>query len=292
MEQRKRLRALVEAPEILVLPGAYDALSAKIMEQAGFNGVYFTGYGQSASCLGMPDVGLLTMTEMAARAARTAAALTVPLVCDGDTDFGNAVNVVRTVREYERAGAAAIQLEDQTFPKKCGHMTGRQVIPAEEMAEKIRAAAAARQDPDFLIIARTDTRTTLGVEEAIRRARLYAEAGADLLFVESLESAEEMREVNRRLPLPTVANMVEGGRTPMFTNAKLSEFGYNLIIYPTASVYVTTKAMVDLWEGMRRDDTTETLMDTMIPFAQFNEIVGLPEIRAIEANYATGRVVK
>ena len=182
MEQRKQLRALVEAPEILVLPGAYDALSAKIMEQAGFNGVYFTGYGQSASCLGMPDVGLLTMTEMAARAARTAAALTVPLVCDGDTGFGNAVNVVRTVREYERAGAAAIQLEDQTFPKKCGHMTGRQVIPAEEMAEKIRAAAAARQDPDFLIIARTDARTTLGVEEAIRRARLYAEAGADLLF--------------------------------------------------------------------------------------------------------------
>ena len=278
MEQRKRLRALVEAPEILVLPGAYDALSAKILEQAGFDGVYFTGYGQSASCLGAPDVGLMTMTEMAERAARTAAALTVPLVCDGDTGFGNAVNVVRTVREYERAGAAAIQLEDQTFPKKCGHMTGRQVIPAEEMAEKLRAAAAARRDPDFLIIARTDARTTLGLEEAIRRARLYAEAGADLLFVESLESPEEMREVNRRLPLPTVANMVEGGRSPALTAAELQELGYAAVLFPVASVYAAAWAVRGLADTLRRTGTTAGWSGQMMDFADFNRLVGLEEV--------------
>lgn len=178
------------------------------------------------------------------------------------------------------------------MPKKCGHMVGREVISKEEMVGKIKAAVDARQG-DMMIMARTDARTVFGIEEALERAHAYKEAGADILFVESPESEEEMRRINTELPdVLTLANMVEGGRTPMFTNAKLSEFGYNLIIYPTASVYVTTKAMVDLWEGMRRDDTTETLMDTMIPFAQFNEIVGLPEIRAIEANYATGRVVK
>lgn len=177
MEARKRLRELVDAKEILVLPGAYDALSARLAEAAGFPCVYMTGYGQSASKLGAPDVGLMTMSEMVERAKDMCAAVSVPVICDGDTGFGNVVNLVRTVREYERAGAAAIQLEDQTTPKKCGHMLGRQVVDAEEMVNKIRAAAAARQDPDFLIIARTDARTNHGVEEAIRRARLYEQAG-------------------------------------------------------------------------------------------------------------------
>lgn len=181
MEARKRLRELVDAKEILVLPGAYDALSARLAEAAGFPCVYMTGYGQSASKLGAPDVGLMTMSEMVERAKDMCAAVSVPVICDGDTGFGNVVNLVRTVREYERAGAAAIQLEDQTTPKKCGHMLGRQVVDAEEMVNKIRAAAAARQDPDFLIIARTDARTNHGVEEAIRRARLYEQAGADII---------------------------------------------------------------------------------------------------------------
>ena len=163
----------------------------------------------------------------------------------------------------------------------------------EEMVGKIHAAVDARIDPNFMIMARTDARTVHGNDAAMERAHAYKEAGADIIFVESPESEAEMRRINEELPgVLTLANMVEGGRTPMFKNAQLSEFGYNLIIYPTASVYVTTKAMVDLWEGMRRDDTTQTLIDTMIPFAQFNEIVGLPEIREIEANYATGRVVK
>lgn len=293
MNGPKKIRELFASKKTIVAPGAHDMLTAKIIGRLGFDAVYMTGYGQSASHLGKPDVGLMTMSEMVARAANMVECAGVPVIADADTGFGNAVNVMRTVREYEKAGVAVIQLEDQVMPKKCGHMVGREVIPMEEMVGKIKAAVDARVDPNFMIMARTDARTVHGIDAALERAHAYKEAGADILFVESPESEEEMRRINEELPgCLTLANMVEGGRTPMFKNAQLSEFGYNLIIYPTASVYVTTKAMVDLWEGMRRDDTTENLIDTMIPFAQFNEIMGLPEIRAIEANYATGRVVK
>lgn len=288
-----KMRELFASKKTVVAPGAHDMLTGKIIGKLGFDAVYMTGYGQSASHLGKPDVGLMTMSEMVMRAANMVEASGVPVIADADTGFGNAVNVMRTVREYEKAGVAVIQLEDQVMPKKCGHMVGREVISLEEMVGKIKAAVDTRVDPNFMIMARTDARTVFGIDAALERAHAFQEAGADIVFVESPESEEEMRRINTELPgVLTLANMVEGGRTPMFPNAKLSEFGYNLIIYPTASVYVTTKAMVDLWEGMRRDDTTATLMDTMIPFAQFNEIVGLPEIRSIEANYATGRVVK
>ena len=293
MNGPKKMRELFASKKTVVAPGAHDMLTGKIIGKLGFDAVYMTGYGQSASHLGKPDVGLMTMSEMVARAANLVECCGVPVIADADTGFGNAVNVMRTVREYEKAGVAVIQLEDQVMPKKCGHMIGREVIPMEEMVGKIHAAVDARIDPNFMIMARTDARTVHGIDAAMERAHAYTEAGADIIFVESPESEAEMRRINEELPgVLTLANMVEGGRTPMFKNAQLSEFGYNLIIYPTASVYVTTKAMVDLWEGMRRDDTTQTLMDTMIPFAQFNEIVGLPEIREIEANYATGRVVK
>ena len=265
-------------------------LTGKIIGRLGFDAVYMTGYGQSASHLGKPDVGLMTMSEMVARASNLVECCGVPVIADADTGFGNAVNVMRTVREYEKAGVSVIQLEDQVSPKKCGHMTGRQLIPMEEMVGKIRAAVDARVNPDFMIMARTDARTVLGIDAALERAHAYREAGADIIFVESPESVEEMARINRELPgVLTLANMVEGGRTPLVKNAELSALGYNLIIYPTASVYVTTKAMVDLWEAMRRDDTTAGLIDSMIPFEQFNEIIGLPEIRAVEANYATGR---
>lgn len=284
------MRELFANKKTVVAPGAHDMLTGKIIGRLGFDAVYMTGYGQSASHLGQPDVGLMTMSEMVARAANLVECCGVPVIADADTGFGNAVNVIRTVREYEKAGVAVIQLEDQVSPKKCGHMTGRQVIPMEEMVGKIRAAVDARVNSDFMIMARTDARTVLGIEAALERAHAYREAGADIIFVESPESVEEMARINRELPgVLTLANMVEGGRTPLLKNTELSELGYNLIIYPTASVYVTTKAMVDLWEAMRRDDTTAGLVDTMIPFPQFNEIIGLPEIRAAEANYATGR---
>ncbi len=290
MNGAKRLRELFRTKNTIVAPGAHDMLTAKIIGRLGFDAVYMTGYGQAASHLGQPDVGLMTMSEMVMRAANMVEACGVPVIADADTGFGNAVNVIRTVREYEKAGVAVIQLEDQVMPKKCGHMLGRQVISKEEMVGKIKAAADTRVNPDFMIMARTDARTVCGIEEALERAHAYREAGADIIFVESPENEEEMRRINRELPgVLTLANMVEGGRTPQFKNAELAEFGYNLIIYPTASVYVSTKAMIDLWEQMRRDDTTAGMLDKMIPFQDFNEIIGLPNIRKIEAEYATGR---
>lgn len=283
MVLRKRLRKLVEAEEILILPGAYDALSAKLVQAAGFQAVYLTGYGQSASKLGEPDVGLMCMSEMAERTRDIAMAVDIPVACDADTGFGGPVNVIRTVREYERAGAAAIQLEDQTMPKKCGHMLGRQVVPTEEMAEKIRAAAAARGDPDFLIIARTDARTEHGIDEAIRRGRLYEEAGADIIFIESLETVDEMKRVNREIRKPTIANMVEGGRTPFLPARELQEIGYSAVIFPITTLYAAAKAVYDVLADLRENGTSAGSADRMLCFREFNELIGLPAVRKIES---------
>lgn len=285
MKKTTQLRALLSRPEILVAPGAHDALSAKIVAKAGFNAVYFTGYGQAASHLGGPDVGLMTMTEMVMRARNFAAAVDVPVIADGDTGFGNAINVIRTVREYEAAGVAAIQLEDQVAPKKCGHMIGRQVVPVEEMVGKIKAAVSARQDPDFVIIARTDARTNLGIEEALRRGKAFAEAGADVLFIESPESLEEMRLITSSFNVPTLANMVEGGRTPLMSAKELQELGYRLVIFPTSSTYITAQAVTRVMQELKTSGTTKALVDQMIPFQQFNELVGLPEVREIEDKF-------
>lgn len=291
MNGPQKIRALFDQQGFVVAPGAHDMLTGKIIGRLGFDAVYMTGYGQSASHLGAPDVGLMTLSEMVMRAGNLVEAAGIPVIADADTGFGNAVNVIRTVREYEKAGVAVLQLEDQVMPKKCGHMVGRQVIPKEEMLGKIKAAVDTRQG-DMMIMARTDARTVLGIEEAIQRGIAYREAGADIIFIESPESTGEMQCINQALDCLTLANMVEGGRTPLLKNDELRSLGYNLVIYPTASVYVTTKAMVELWEGLRRAGTTAGMLERMIPFAQFNEIVGLPEIRRVEAEYATGRVVK
>lgn len=285
MERRKRFRQLVEAEEILLLPGAYDALSAKLIEAAGFQGVYMTGYGQAASKLGQPDVGLMTMTEMVERAGDMVMAVDIPVVCDADTGFGNNVNVVRTIREYERLGAAAIQLEDQTMPKKCGHMLGRDVIDAQDMVMKLKSAVAARTDPDFLIIARTDARTNYGIDEAIRRGKLYAEAGADIVFVESVESVEEMRRVNREIPARTIANMVETGRTPFLTARELQDVGYDLVVYPISSLFTAAKSVYDMLLDLKANGTTKNYLDKMMSFSQFNDFIGLPLVRELEANH-------
>lgn len=291
MNGPKRMKELFASKKMVVAPGAHDALTAKIIGKLGFDAVYMTGYGQSASHLGKPDVGLMTMSEMVMRAANVVEAADVPVIADADTGFGNAVNVMRTVREYEKAGVAVIQLEDQVLPKKCGHMTGRQIVPMEEMIGKIKASVDTRVNPDVMIMARTDARTTQGIEAAIERGLAYKEAGADIIFIESPETKEEMLLLNEKIPGLTLANMVEGGRTPLLLNDELEALGYNLTIYPTASTYVVTKAMVDLWEGLRRDGTTAKMIDRMIPFPRFNELIGLNEIREIEKNYATGREV-
>lgn len=285
----KRLRDRLKQQDILIAPGAHDVLTAKIIEKAGFEAVYMTGYGTSASMLGQPDVGLLTLTEMAQRASHMADAVKVPLIADADTGYGNAVNVMRTVREYEKAGVACIQIEDQVAPKKCGHMLGRDIISKEEMIGKIKAACDARHNPDTMIMARSDARTKYGFEELVERAKAYEEAGADVLFLESLESEEEMRQVNKLFKTPTLANMLEHGRTPLKSRAELQDIGYDLAIFCVSSTYVTAKAVMDLMNHLQDTGTTADYLDNMIAFEEFNKLIGLPVIRELEKEYATGR---
>ncbi len=277
MRKTTELRNLIRKTDkdFLVAPGAHDALTARVVEMSEFPVVYMTGYGQSASHLGRPDIGLMSMTEMVARARNMAAVVDIPVIADADTGFGNAINVIRTVREYEAANVAAIQLEDQVVPKRCGHMLGREVVPLKEMVGKIKAAAAARTDPDFMIVARTDARTNYGIDEALDRAKAYEDAGADILFVESPESIEDMYKINEVLTKPTLANMVEGGRTPLLPNSKLHEIGYNIVIYPTASIFYMAQSMLQLMQHLKKEGSTVGMIDKMISFEDFNELVGL-----------------
>src|SRR5438105_9656890 len=228
-----RLRALLDSGQTIVAPGAFDPLSARLVEEAGFPAVYMTGFGTSAALIGRPDVGLLTMTEMAGNAGRIAACVDIPVIADADTGYGNPLNVIRTVGAYEAAGVAGIHIEDQVAPKKCGHMEGKLVIGAQEMTAKVRAAVEARAQPEFVIIARTDARAVEGLERALERARLYREAGADALFVEAPESEAEIERIASSLHgIPLIFNWAEGGRTPPLALARLREFGFRIVIFP------------------------------------------------------------
>ena len=274
MKKTTLLKQMLRAPELLVAPGAYDVLSAKIIEHSGFKAVYMTGYGTSASILGQPDVGLLTMTEMVDRARNLAEAVDVPVLADGDTGYGNPLNVMRTVREYEKAGVCAIQLEDQVFPKRCGHMLGRKVIPREEMVQKIKAAADSRRDDDFVIIARTDARTDHGLEEALERGKAYEEAGADLIFIESPENLDEMRKINEVFPnTPTLANMLEGGRTPIPTTKELEDMGFGIAIYCTGPLYAAALAVRNYMQHLKTHNTTADFFDHLLTFPEFNAFI-------------------
>jgi carboxyvinyl-carboxyphosphonate phosphorylmutase len=234
---------MLSEPGIIVAPGAYDGVSARLIERHGFKAVYMTGAGAAASMLGQPDVGLTTLTEMAAHAGHIASCIALPLIADADTGYGNPLNVIRTVREYERAGVAALHLEDQVFPKKCGHIAGKAVIPAKEFAEKIRAASENRTDPDFIIIARTDARAVNGIDDAIDRGLLYHEAGADVIFVEAPTSREEIERVAREIKAPLLSNQVPGGRTPGLTVSELEKLGYKIVIFPVVGLMAATLAI-------------------------------------------------
>jgi carboxyvinyl-carboxyphosphonate phosphorylmutase len=275
MRKTTEFKNLFAKDQLVVAPGAHDALTARIIEKAEFPAVYMTGYGQAASHLGRPDIGLMSMTEMVARARNIAAVVDIPVIADADTGFGNAINVIRTVREYEAANVAAIQLEDQVLPKRCGHMMGRAVVSTQEMVGKIKAAAATRTDPDFMIVARTDARTLHGIDAALDRARAYEDAGADIIFVESPENIDEMYKINEVVTKPTLANMVEGGRTPLLSNEKLREIGYSLVIYPTASIFVMANSMLQLMNHLKEKGSTAGMIDQMISFQDFNDLVGL-----------------
>jgi 2,3-dimethylmalate lyase len=284
---RPRLRDLLARPEPLVAPGAYDALSARLVEQAGFDVVYMTGFGTTASLAGRPDVGLLTGTEMVDNARRIAAAVDVPVIADADTGYGNAINVVRTVQAYEQAGVAGIHLEDQVMPKKCGHMSGKAVIPADEMAGKIRAAVEARRDPDFLLIARTDAAAVEGLSAAIDRARAYADAGADVLFVEAPTSEDDIARVAGELRgvAPLVFNWAEGGRTPPIPLARIAELGFALVLFPIGTLLAATAGIRRLLASLRDDGVPA--VDDLPTFDDFTDLIGLPEIRELEARFGT-----
>jgi carboxyvinyl-carboxyphosphonate phosphorylmutase len=282
---RGELRRLLSKGSILVVPAAFDMISAKLIEGAGFEAVYLSGFGQSASHLGLPDAGLMTFSEMLERVHNMARALRVPLLADGDTGYGNVLNVRRTVQEFEQAGAAAIQLEDQEMPKKCGHTEGRRVIEAREMVRKIEAAVESRRSDDFLIIARTDARSSLGLEEAIARGKLYEEAGADIIFVESPQTEEELRTVAENIEKPTMANMVEGGKTPLVPVRELERMGFSIVAFAVTCLLVATGAMKRAVEILKREGTTQGLMDAMMSFEEFNSFIGFPEIRSFETKY-------
>jgi 2,3-dimethylmalate lyase len=287
-EPRHRLRELIAQPEPILAPGCYDALSARLVEEAGFDAVYMTGFGSSASRLGRPDVGLLTMTEMVENARLIVEAVDLPVIADADADtgYGNPINVIRTVQAYERAGVAAIHLEDQVAPKKCGHMEGKQVIPAAEMVEKVRAAAAARRDPDFLLIARTDARAVEGLGAALERARRYHAAGADVLFIEAPQSDAEIAAVVEAFPdVPLLFNYAEGGKTPAVSYARICELGFRIVIFPISTLLAATAAMREVLARIREDGTPQSLLADLPKFAEFTSFIGLPEITELEKRF-------
>jgi len=271
----------------IAAPGVYDMVSLRMAARMGFDALYMTGYGTVGSHLGLPDAGLASYAEMVGRVEAMAQMAEAPLIADGDTGYGGLLNVRHTVRGYERAGAAAIQLEDQEFPKKCGHTADRRVIPAEDMSRKIAVAVEARQSADFLVIARTDARSSLGLAEALRRARLYAEAGADLIFVESPESEAEMAEIGRELgDRPLVANMVEGGRTPVLGPARLAELGYALAIYPVAGLLSAAFALETVYRQIRDTGSSLGSPAPLFSFAEMNKLMGFEEVWRFNQTHA------
>lgn len=282
----QNLRHLLSRPEPLLAPGVYDGLTARLVQQAGFEAAYMTGFGVSASLLGRPDIGLLTATEMAGSAGRIAEAIELPLIADADTGYGNALNVVRTVRDYERAGVAAVQLEDQISPKRCGHMSGKEVIDTDEAVAKIKAAASARSDPDLVLVARTDAAAVYGIDAAIERGHRFADAGADVLFIEAPRTIADIDKVATGLAEHTLLfNWVEGGQTEGVTLQRLAEFGFRLIIYPISTLLATTRAVPGVLRELRAEGTTEAHADRMDDFDGFLNTIGLPEIRDIEQRF-------
>jgi methylisocitrate lyase len=285
MDKAELIRQALSQSGQLVMPGVYDALSAKIAARSGFEVIFITGYSLSATLLGEPDFGLLTQTEVIAAAQRICSVVETPVIVDADTGYGNAINVIRTVRDLIGAGAAGMFLEDQVWPKRCGHMKGKQVIPLEEQLKKLKAAIEAKQNRDFFIVARTDSRQALGLNAAIERGIAFKNAGADAVFIEAPESKEEMREISKQVRGPLVANMLERGVTPLMGPKELKELGFDLIVWPLAPLYSVAKSLMEVYTTLRRDGSTLAILDRLMPFDEFNRIVGLDEKYALDAKY-------
>lgn len=285
-ERRKALKAKLDDRRALMVPGAANALTARIIEDQGFEACYVTGAGIANTLLGVPDIGLVTMSEIAQTTEAIGEICSLPLIVDIDTGYGNAINTRRTVRVLERAGACALQIEDQVFPKRCGHFDGKGVVPVAEMASKIKAAADARDDENLLIIARTDARAIDGLDAAIDRAAAFVEAGADVTFVEAPLTAEEMMAVTARLDVPQVANLVVGGRTPMLSQAELAEIGFSLVLYANTALQAAMKAMVEVLGTLHRDGGLEAVKDRLAGFDERQRIVDKASFDALEKRYA------
>jgi 2,3-dimethylmalate lyase len=280
------LRARLAQPGLVVAPGVFDMVSLRLADSFGFEALYMTGFGTVASHMGLPDAGLATYSDMVSRVTAMAGMARTPLIADADTGYGGLLNMRHTIRGYEAAGAAAIQLEDQEFPKKCGHTPGRRVIPMDDMVRKIRVAVDARSSPDFLIIARTDARTALGLDEALRRADAYAKAGADILFVESPESEEEMRTIGARFDVPLVANMVERGRTPVLSRADLEAIGYKLAIFPVTAMLAAVQAMANVYGEFKAAGSSSATAQPLYDFSELTRLMGFEDVWAFEKRYA------
>jgi 2,3-dimethylmalate lyase len=285
MSARHTLRRLIEKKNALLVPGAYDGVSARLVERAGFPAVYMTGYGTSASRLGLPDLGYAGLAEMADHARNLAAAVSIPLIADADTGYGNALGVMRTVQAYEAGGVAALHIEDQVAPKRCGHLSGHQIVPLGEFAGKIRAAVDARRDPDLLIIARTDAISAVGFDEALRRGEAAARAGADMLFIEAPRDEAQVDKVARAFDTPLLYNYASGGRSPLLPMATLRALGYAVVILPVDTLMVATKAMADFLAEVRRRDDVLSLAERYFPFVEFNTLIGVTEQMALAERY-------
>lgn len=281
----RTLKTALSQKKFIAAPGVFDLISALLADKMGFEALYVTGYGTVASSLGLPDAGLATYTEMLDRIGRIASMTKTPVIADADTGYGGLLNVRRTVRGYEAAGVAAIQLEDQEFPKKCGHTPNRRVIAKAEMVRKIKVAVDSRSSEEFLIIARTDARTSLGLDEAIARGQAYAEAGADIIFIESPESEAELQQIARSVPAPLLANLVNGGRTPMVPTTRLAELGYAVAIFPVVGFLAATKAMQAAYSDIRDNGTTSD-PSQIYSFAEFNKLIGFEDVWEFERRYA------
>lgn len=288
MKKTEQLRKLLEADDPLIMPGAFDALSGILIQRAGFKAIQATGFGIAASYLGKPDVGLLTFSEMLDQTRRIVQAVDIPVMADGDTGFGDVVNVIRTIREFEAVGAAGINLEDQVFPKRCGHMEGKRIVPMEEMIGKIRAAAETRNDPDFIINARTDAIAVAGIDEAIRRGNAYAEAGADLIFVEAPQSLEQIRRIASEVKAYVSVNLfdgVKGGKTPIIPIQELKKIGITRVSIPVGVVFAAVKGMEVYLRALSDHGTIPDRTDLVVSFDYWKELIGLEAIRKDEEKY-------
>ena len=286
MRTTTKFRQLLQQPGIIQAPGAYDCLTAKLIQQAGFPAVYMTGAGTSVAQLGYADLGLATMSDMISNAGSIADILDVPLIADADTGYGGILNVRRTIRQYERAGVAAIHIEDQEMPKRCGHLDDKKVVSTEDMVQKIRAAVDARTDDDFTIIVRTDSIAVTGWEDAMNRCEEYIKAGADALFVEALRTPEEVEQVAKNISVPLLYNFVESGKSPLLSASELEKFGFKIVIYPGSALLSVTHVVQKVMAQLKETGTTAHIMDNMVTLEACFEAVGLSSLLAEDARFA------